>query len=248
MLVFPNSFSLPKSRCWSQSNTSTSEIPYIVNTPFSLAKSLRLAFRANHLLQRTYLEGCEKIGAANPQTKRWAATNLCWTLVRGSLICQWILTCTFTRGECGGRKLTWQKNSLSVLTTTCCLFWWKWKYIFLESFESVNSRRKSPSCGKTKKSSNISLEAKNNKNHNNQKAFLVASCDPSRKIPTSLLLKNNRVDSYIKVLTTSEFQIWIEERQLNENLWILDKTKQIWRSNFFHQQSNKTRNFFSTKN
>ena len=69
---------------------------------------------------------------------------------------------------------------------------------------------------------------------------------PSSKKP-SLLLKNNRVDSYIKVLTTSELQIWNEERKLNKNLWILDKTKQIWRSNFFHQQSNKTRNFLFHK-
>ena len=61
-------------------------------------------------------------------------------------------------GGWGGRIC--QKNRLSILRTTCCLFWWKWKYIFLESFESVNSRRKSPSCGRTKKSSNISLEAK----------------------------------------------------------------------------------------
>ena len=60
-------------------------------------------------------------------------------------------------------------------------------------------------------------------------------------------MKNNRVDSYIKVLTTSELQIWNEERKLNKNLWILDKTKQIWRSNFFHQQSNKTRNFLFHK-
>ena len=111
MLVFPNSFSLPKSRCWSQSNTSTSEIPYIVNTPFSLAKSLRLAFRANHLLQRTYLEGCEKIGAANPQTKRWAATNLCWTLVRGEFSLPMDFDCTFTMGGTG-----------EFVRRICCLF------------------------------------------------------------------------------------------------------------------------------
>ena len=82
---------------------------------------------------------------------------------------QRILTCTSQKG--GGRIC--QKNGLSILRTTCCLFWWKWKYIFLESFESVNSRRKTPSCGRTKKSSNISLEAKKTRITIIKKLFLL---------------------------------------------------------------------------
>ena len=73
----------------------------------------------------------------------------------------------------GGVGRICQKNGLSILRTTCCLFWWKWKYIFLESFESVNSRRKTPSCGRTKKSSNISLEAKKTRITIIKKLFLL---------------------------------------------------------------------------
>ena len=124
-----------------------------------MKKARNMKISVNFSLQRTHLEGCEKIGAVNPQTKHWAATNLGWTLVGGGG------ANGFWRvlSQNGGGRIC-QKNGLSILRTTCCLFWWKWKYIFLESFESVNSRRKTPSCERTK--TNISLEAKN-KNHNN---------------------------------------------------------------------------------
>ena len=92
--------------------------------------------------EHTHLEGCENWRLVHFTHKPNIEQQLIWA----RHLSGWGPTDfdVYFHKRGGGRIC--QNNGLSILRTTCCLFWWEWKSTFFESFESVNSRRKTPSC------------------------------------------------------------------------------------------------------